>query len=116
MALPKFVSWSWWSRPKVRPISWQATKPLRDGGLYVAVLKYVSLSFAVPEAKWIPPLTDVEATPSQTAARSAGDGCTTMTVACSHASRQSHRPDLGDGSQLALQRGELGIMVDAAEP
>src|SRR5215212_2124104 len=39
---------SWWSRPKVWPTSWHITRFLQAGVLYVAVLKYVSLTLVVP--------------------------------------------------------------------
>jgi hypothetical protein len=39
---------SWWSRPKVWPTSWHITTFLQAGVLYVAVLKYVSLTLIVP--------------------------------------------------------------------
>src|SRR3989304_7323383 len=55
---------SWWSSPKVCPISWHITRFFHAGVLYFAVLKYVSFNLTVPFVIWSP-LTQIDAMPSQ---------------------------------------------------
>src|SRR3989304_7890811 len=55
---------SWWSSPKVCPISWHITRFFHSGVLYFAVLKYVSFNLTVPWVIWSP-LAHIEAIPSQ---------------------------------------------------
>src|SRR5215204_39977 len=55
---------SWWSRPKVWPTSWHITRFLQAGVLYVAVLKYVSLTLVVPAVMWLRRPTQICAMPS----------------------------------------------------